>query len=116
MAQHKLYKSCLSSNSYIFAGGNQYIYVDASEPEVDTDNLDPIEQIRRKAVAEYIARQAAANSLTNDRGETASDKLANIGNSTTISPISSEQSNSVEAVDPTSELATLTASLKAKKA
>lgn len=34
------------------------IYVDPAEPTIDTECLNPLEQIRRQAVADYIARQA----------------------------------------------------------
>jgi len=39
--------------------GHPHIYIDSKEAEVDAEQLDPLEVIKRKAIAEYIAQQAA---------------------------------------------------------
>ena len=62
-----------------------HIYVDPEEAKVDSERVDPLEQIRMKAVAEYLAKQAAAVATTNDRGNTAQGgKLEGIANSATV--------------------------------
>ena len=59
------------------------IYIDAAEKEVNTAKLDPIEEIKRKAIAEFVASQLAANSKTNDRGSYEPGKL-NVTTSATV--------------------------------
>lgn len=62
-----------------------HIYVDSAEAKVDSEKLDPLEEIRKKAVADYLAKQAAAVATSNDRGSTAQGgKLEGIANSATI--------------------------------
>jgi len=109
MAIHRMFKSTLKSCQYItadgticgfvagrfhtgdekvikeleqqIAAGHPHLYVDSAEVEVDTEMLDPIEQIKRKAIADYIAAQNAANRPENDRGNTVQGKLEGIVNS-----------------------------------
>ena len=93
--------------------GHPHIYVDAAEKEVDTEQMDPIEQIKKKAIAEYLAAQKAALDPNNDRGSTEAGKLQGIANSTTIAPLV-DGSDKTEGLDPsTSSLAHLTAKVKA---
>lgn len=61
--------------------GHPHIYIDDSEKEIDTEQMDPIEQIKKKAIAEYLAAQSAALKPSNDRGTTEQGKLQGIGNS-----------------------------------
>lgn len=61
--------------------GHPHLYIDSKQKEVDSEKRDPIEEIRRKAVEEYINSQAAAIDPTNDMGETdQSGKLEGILN------------------------------------
>ena len=59
------------------------IYIDSAEKEVNTAKLDPIEEIKRRAIAEFIASQAAANNKANDRGNYDAGKL-NVTTSATV--------------------------------
>lgn len=65
--------------------GHAYIYIDKERMNVDTEKLDPISEIKRKAVEEYIALQEAATKGQRDMGNTEPQKL-NPANSTTIAP------------------------------
>ena len=55
--------------------GHPTLYIDAARKEIDVDGRDPIEEIKAKAIAEYIASQKAAMNPANDRGKTALEKL-----------------------------------------
>ena len=55
--------------------GHPHIWIDASESEIDTDNLDPFAEIKRTAIADYLAAQEAAFQPSNDRGSSESQKL-----------------------------------------
>ena len=60
-------------------------YVDAIEITRDLIRIDPLEEIRAKAIADYIAQQAAATDKSRDGGTTTfSGKLEGIANSTTV--------------------------------
>ena len=48
--------------------GHPHIYVDAANLTTDSDGADPLEIIRRKAVADYIAAQKVASDPTTYRG------------------------------------------------
>ena len=54
---------------------NPTFYVDAAEREVDSVRVDPVEAIRKKAIADYLAEQAAK--VGKDTGNTIETK--NIG-------------------------------------
>lgn len=59
------------------AAMHPHIYIDPKRKEVDASTLDPLEVIKRKAVEEYIAAQAAATDTSRDMGNTsAADILA----------------------------------------
>lgn len=59
-----------------------HIYVDAARATVTTDKIDPLAEIRAKAIADYKAEMAAALLKTNDMGETdQTGKLQGINNS-----------------------------------
>jgi hypothetical protein len=98
MAIQRLYKSTQNSLCYVFKDGTKaffmrarfstdikeqieeldaevakrhpMIFIDDKEREVDTDKVDPIEEIKRQAIAEYLASQNKALQRTNDRGTT----------------------------------------------
>lgn len=55
--------------------GHPTIYVDKNNLIVDTATLDPLHEIRKKAVEDYLAEQAAASDITNDRGTSDNGKL-----------------------------------------
>lgn len=55
---------------------------DETEEEVKSPE-EALEEVKAKAIADYIAKQAAANNLSNDRGESEQGKL-NVANSTTV--------------------------------
>lgn len=66
--------------------GHPHLYVDKAEATIDSDLVDPLEDIRKKAVADYIARMSKATQQDNDMGETVNTgKLEGIANSDTIS-------------------------------
>lgn len=119
---HNLYKSRIPSCFYVFKNGKQgffvdgryntglskeieeldeeilsghpHIYVDKDEAQVDTDALDPMEVVRKKAVADYIAAQKKVTDPTNDMGSTEqSGKLQGIANTHTISAGAADSSS-----------------------
>lgn len=66
--------------------------------EVDMATLDPLAELKAKAIAEYIASQEAANLKTNDRGDTASAaelkaRLAGIASSANIAQASANSTS-----------------------
>ncbi len=112
MAIKKLYKSRLPSCKFLFkngkeaifinsefatdvvseieelnveiASGHPHIYIDDTRKEIDTNQMDPLEHIKAKAVADYIAARQKANDPSNQRGNTEQGKL-NPTSSATIS-------------------------------
>ena len=113
MAIQNLYKSTVPSIKYIFANGKEapfvggkfhtsvpsevaeldqevllghpFIYVDKDQLTVDSANLDPLADIKAKAIADFLAAQKLANDPNNNRGTTTfSGKLGGIANSGTI--------------------------------
>lgn len=82
--------------------GHPHIYVDAAEKEIDTEQMDPIEQIKKKAIAEYLAAQAQAVKTTNNMGNTEQGKLQGIGNSSSTSMLATG-SDSSTAVNESSQ-------------
>lgn len=75
------------------------LFIDASDKERDTEKIDPLDEIRRKAVADYLAGVAAATNKSNDRGTTEQGRL-NVANSSTIAEASagSDSSNGASIV------------------
>jgi hypothetical protein len=70
--------------------GHPHIYVDPNEITIDTTYVDPLLEIKRKAVAEYLEQQAKAMDKTNDRGNTdQTGKLQGIANTDTIADAAS---------------------------
>jgi hypothetical protein len=68
------------------AAGHPHIYVNPDRVTVDTKYVDPLAELKAKAIEEYLANQAAALDKTNDRGSSIfSGKLEGIANSTTVS-------------------------------
>jgi hypothetical protein len=66
------------------AAGHPTFYIDDKEKELDTNVSDPMEAIRAKVIAEYLANQARAEDPTNDRGSTgATSEVATKGVLTT---------------------------------
>ena len=55
--------------------GHPHIYVDQNDNVVDTAVTDPLEEIKRKAVEEYLASQAAAVDASKDLGTTTAEPL-----------------------------------------
>jgi hypothetical protein len=73
------------------AAGHPHIYVDSAKATVDTDNMDPLEQIRQKAIADYIASQAAATNPANDLGTSEAGAL-NPSSSATLQAMAADSS------------------------
>lgn len=118
MAIKKVFKSRIDSCKYIFSNGKEanfiggkyltdleseiaalefeiksghpHIYIDTAEKEIDTEQMDPIEQIKKKAIAEYIAAQKAAVNPDNNMGSTEQGKLTGISNSRSIAALTGE--------------------------
>jgi hypothetical protein len=57
------------------ASRHPHIYVQEGEETKSSTMVDPLETVRTKAVADYIAAQEVANNKTNDRGTTSLEKL-----------------------------------------
>jgi uncharacterized Zn-finger protein len=57
------------------ANGHPHIYIDKDDNIVDTAITDPLEEIKRKAVEEYLAKQEAAVDATKDLGTTEAEPL-----------------------------------------
>lgn len=55
--------------------GNPAYFINPEKKEIDTAITDPLEHIKKKAIEEYLASQAAAVNPTNDRGATETTKL-----------------------------------------
>lgn len=55
--------------------GFNFIYRDPEEMEIDPNKVDPIEEIKRQAIAEYKEKLAKASDPNNDRGNTDPGKL-----------------------------------------
>lgn len=99
--------------------GHPHIYVDSAEKEIDTEQMDPIEQIKKKAIAEYVAAQAKAIKTSNDMGNTEQGKLQGIGNSSSTSMLatgsdSSTAVNTSQSTAPATATPTALADLAAK--
>ena len=64
--------------------GHPHVYVDSKETEVDSVQVDPVTAIKAKAIAEYIAEQAAKVGVDTGNTEqvnkvvTSSDALASV--------------------------------------
>ena len=110
MAVEKLFKSRMLSCQYFFEDGaradfvsgrystaddakiaqleleiknnHPHIYVDDNEVEVDTDKLDPLEHLRAKFIAEYLAAQQAKEGT--NFGTTGKQGNAEVGSATGI--------------------------------
>lgn len=52
------------------AAGHPHIYIDAAEREIDSEMVDPMNALRAKIIAEYVAAQEAAIDPSNDMGTT----------------------------------------------
>ena len=77
------------------ASGHPHIYVDPEKLTIDTTYVDPLLEIKRKAIEEYLAAQAVAMDKTTDRGETdQNSKLQGIANTSTIADGAAESSSS----------------------
>lgn len=96
MSTLRIFKSTIPSVNYIFGNGkpaifvngvfrtdiaseisalesevtqhHPHIYIDPNEREIDSELVDPMNALRAKIIAEYVAAQTAATALTNDRG------------------------------------------------
>ena len=82
----------------VVANGDAYVYIDPAEVEVDTEELTPagmVRKLKREAVEEYLATQAAASALNS----VSEQKALGAGTSKTVSPIGIE-SNGAATVAP----------------
>jgi hypothetical protein len=68
--------------------GHPHIFIDEEKKTIDTNQLDPLDEIRRKAVEEYRASIAAATDKNQDRGSTEQGKLEGIASTSTIADAS----------------------------
>ena len=57
------------------ATGHPHIFVNVDQLTIDSECLDPLTEIKRKAIEEYIAAQVAASDPKNNRGNTKETKL-----------------------------------------
>jgi hypothetical protein len=48
--------------------GHPHIYIDPNETEIDSEMVDPMNVLRAKIIAEYVAAQAKATDPSNDGG------------------------------------------------
>lgn len=55
--------------------GNQTIYRNENQLTIAEDELDPMNVLRKKIIAEYLAEQAAQIDSSNDRGNTENERL-----------------------------------------
>lgn len=69
--------------NYEIEMGHPHIKVSPQGATKSTIKVDPLEEVRAKAIAEYIANQAKANDINNDRGTSEQGKL-NVSNSTSV--------------------------------
>lgn len=68
-------KSEIEELDYEISLGHPTLYVDPTRKTVDTSKIDPLEDIRKKAVDDYIAQQKNATLMSNDRGTSEPGKL-----------------------------------------
>lgn len=52
------------------AAGHPHIYIDQNEREIDSEMVDPMNALRAKIIAEFVAAQEAALNPANDMGST----------------------------------------------
>lgn len=50
------------------AASHPHIFIDENEREIDSEMVDPMNALRAKIIADYIAQQAAATNPANDMG------------------------------------------------
>lgn len=113
MATLRVFKSTIPSVNYIFGNGkpaifvngvfrtdipgeidalqneiaqhHPHIYIDENEREIDSELIDPMNALRAKIIAQYVADQVAATSMTNDRG-TSDQSGAKPANTADVAP------------------------------
>ncbi len=75
--------------------GHPHIYVDANKRQIDVQFRDPVEAIKRQAIAEFLAQQKEATNKANDMGTTsqAGRVIEGIANSNTVGEAASESSS-----------------------
>jgi len=80
--------------------GHPTLYTDPARKTVDTSKLDPLADIRAKAVADYIAGQKNATDPTNDMGTSAPGKL-NVATSANVAGAAAGSTSGQAAPAPT---------------
>ena len=73
------------------AAGHPQIFIDPDQFVIDTAQIDPLAEIKRKAIEEYLAAQKAASDPANDRGTTEESKL-NVTSTADISGAAADSS------------------------
>jgi hypothetical protein len=63
--------------------GHPHIFVDPNEVTIESDMVDPMNALRAKIIADYVAQQAAATNPANDMG-TSDQSQVKPANSTDI--------------------------------
>ena len=90
-----------------------HIYVDLDEAEIDTEALSPLEEIKRQAVADYLAAQKVAMNPANDRGASDTTKfVASLNNTAGIAQAAtggSDSPNEGVSIAPSAEVTGVTA-------
>jgi len=66
------------------ASGHPFFSIDENRKTVTAEEMDPLDSIKKKAVAEYLAAQAAAINKSRNMGQTEGGSLKGIANSNTI--------------------------------
>lgn len=103
MTTLRVFKSTIPSVNFIFANGkpaifqqgvyrtdvdweiaelekevlarHPHIYIDEKEREIDSEMVDPMNALRAKIIADYLASEQAATNLSNDMGATLQEPL-----------------------------------------
>jgi hypothetical protein len=69
--------------------GHPHIAVDAEAPTIDSEMIDPMNALRAKIIAEFLAKEAKATDPNNDMGNTDPNAKLMPGNSRDISEAAS---------------------------
>lgn len=83
----------------LVAGGDDYVFIDQNEYEIDTEDLTAegmIKKLKREAVEEYLAAQAAASA----QNSTSQQGGLGAGTSKTVTPQAVESNGSATVVPP----------------
>lgn len=81
------------------AAGHPHIYRDPKELTIDTEIAELPEHLKEQAIKEFLDRQHAATSASNNRGNSEKERLTPANSNTIAKAASSSDSSGAKAVD-----------------